>query len=329
MQETITISNERLSIAITNYGGRVMRWIVDGVDIIMGFDEVDQYKTASEPYHGAIIGRYANRIANAKFTLNNKEYYLNQNHGKHLLHGGDQAFHNTIWTILSRSKSHVEMQLISPDGDQGFPGELTATARYELQEDGLSLSIKATTTAATPINMTHHPYFNLSGLPSSDLEQHQFMIHSNKILPTTHDGIPTGDLLSVSDTGFDFEQWKSLKQAWKVSHPQIETIGGIDHTYIMPDQSEVSLQAEAKASDTNVHMQVHSNQPGVQFYTANHFEGKEKGKIGRSHVFRGAFCFEPQRWPDSPNQQTFPNTILQSDEEYSLILYYKFPKLPQ
>lgn len=326
MEEIITISNDRLKVDITNFGGRVMRWLVDEVDIVLGFDSIKEYKSANEPYHGAIIGRYANRIANAKYTYEGVTYLLDVNHGNHILHGGKQAFHNATWEVLDKSNTHVKLRHISPDGDQGFPGILTTIAKYELQGGSLYLTISATTTKATPISITHHPYFNLSGLDSNDLSHHLFQIHADQILSTNSDGIPMGDRIDVEFTGFDFANWKSLNQGIQESHPQMDLLSGIDHTYITISNAEsVQLLAEAKASDTGVHMQVFSNQPGTQFYTANHFNGSDKGKGNRIHHYRGAFCFEPQMWPDSPNQKTFPNTILLPNETFLMTAEYKFP----
>jgi len=329
MEEIIVLKNDRFKIEITNYGARVMRWLVDGVDIVLGFDHIDQYKSAIEPYHSAIIGRYANRIANAQFTLNNESFRLNNNLGNHILHGGSKAFHNSIWTVQSRSENHLELLNLSPNGDQGFPGELTTKAIYTLEADGLLLEVKARTTKSTPVNITHHPYFNLSGLESSDLSHHQFLVHSNEILETNHEGIPSGNRVQVANNGFDFTNWKSLAKGINESHAQIELLNGIDHTYITDQNDQLKLQAEARAIDSHIHMQVYSNQPGIQFYTANHFEEKETGKSGRRHAFRGAFCFEPQKWPDGPNQNNFPDTILQPNEQYNFSLKYKFPLLEQ
>lgn len=326
MEEIITIANDRLKVTITNYGGRVMQWLIDGVDIVFGFDTIDEYKTANEPYHSAIIGRYANRIANAKFAYDGLSYQLDQNHGRHILHGGKRAFHNATWEVLSKSDTHVELQHISPDGDQGFPGELTTIARYELTKDALILNVNSTTTKATPISITHHPYFNLSGLAVNNLSHHVFKIYSDRILETDQEGIPSGEQINVGKSGFDFTQWKSLNIALTESHAQMQLLGGIDHTYITESKSkQIQLQAEAKSKDSQVHMQVFSNQPGLQFYTANHFDGSVKGKNDRSHQQRGAFCFEPQMWPDSPNQKNFPPTILLPNEISSFITEYKFP----
>lgn len=327
MKEVLSISNDRQRIDITNFGGRVMQWIVDGVDIVLGFHSVEEYQVAKEPYHSALIGRYSNRIANAHYNYQRKSYPLNKNHGDHILHGGSSAFHNVFWNIISKSNTHVEMQHISPDGDQGFPGELITTARYQLEnQDTLRLTVEATTSKATPISITHHPYFNLSGLQSSDLGSHLFKIYSNEILSTNGDGIPTGNKVGVGYTGFDFTEWRSLSDALKESHSQIDLIGGIDHTYISNVKAKsLQLQAEAKSIESEVHMQVFSNQPGLQFYTANHFDGKEKGKAERPHVFRGAFCFEPQQWPDSPNQTSFPSVILRPNEIFEFVTEYKFP----
>jgi len=324
MEEIIKISNNRLSLTITNYGGRVMSWEVDGVDIVLGFETIEEYKSANEPYHSALIGRYANRVANARFKLKEKTYELDQNHGQHILHGGSSAFHNSMWTIISKSDTHVELEFISADGDQGFPGELKSIARYEIDDNALKLEIKSTTTKSTPVSITHHPYFNLSGLNSKDLEQHEFLIHSDQVLSTNKEGIPDGNKLGVGYTGFDFTKWKKLSKAMQESHSQIELLGGIDHTYIMDVDSKLRLQAEAKSIDSNVHMQVYSNQPGVQFYTANHFDGNEKGKQGRTHAHRSAFCFEPQRWPDSPNHDNFPNSMLHPNEEFTFSMEYRF-----
>ena len=326
MEEIFTISNGRLEITITNYGGRIMQWLVDKVDIVFGFDTIDKYKTANEPYHSALIGRYANRIANSKFTYNGQSFQLNQNHGKHILHGGQQAFHNAEWTVLNKSKTHIELYHVSPDGDQGFPGELTAIARYEIKDDTLVLSINATTTKVTPLSITYHPYFNLSGIEADDLSNHVFKIHAEEILETNKNGIPTGETIEVKDSGFDFKQWKSLDNAMAESHSQIELLQGIDHTYITECRgNQVQLQAEAKAKNSQVHMQVYSNQPGVQFYTANHFNGSDIGKNDRLHQHRGAFCFEPQMWPDSPNQNNFPSAFLIPNETFSFVTEYKFP----
>ena len=326
MEEIITLSNNRLRLDITNYGGRVMKWLVDGVDIVLGFDTIDEYKSAKEPYHSALIGRYANRIANASYEYHGVVNVLNQNHDKHILHGGNTAFHNSRWDIVSKSDNYIELRFVSQDGDQGFPGRLTTTARYELGADSVRLSMTATATKSTPVSVTHHPYFNLSGLNSSTLDQHLFQINSNHILVTDAEGIPSGERMAVGGSGFDFTQWKSLKQGMIESHAQIDQLGGIDHTYINDCQvDDLKLQAEAKAIDSKVHMQIYSNQPGMQFYTANHFDGSDRGKNNRYHLHRGAFCFEPQMWPDSPNQATFPLTILTPNDVFSFSTEYKFP----
>lgn len=326
MAEIFTIFNDRIELAITNYGGRVMQWKVDGVDIILGFDTVEEYKIASEPYHSALIGRYANRIANGNFQIEDRSFQLNKNLGAHILHGGTTAFHNVDWTLISNSQTHLELKNVSLDGDQGFPGELTTIARYELVNDELWLTMQAKTTKPTPLSLTHHPYFNLSGLSIDSLAHHSFKIHSNTILPTDKNGIPSGETMNISGSSFDFQSWKSLEQSIKEDHSQLQLLRGIDHSYIFGrDTIDFQLQAEAKCQASGVHMQVYSNQPALQLYTANHFRSKDIGKRGRKHAFRGAFCFEPQQWPDSPNHLDFPNTILEPNQEFSFKMKYKFP----
>lgn len=326
MEGVFAIFNERFKLDITNYGGRVMRWKVDGIDIVFGFDSIDEYKKASEPYHSALIGRYANRIANAKYFSNGNPCQLNNNLGTHMLHGGSNAFHNVIWTVLSRSQTHLELQYISKDGDQGFPGELITIAKYSIVDDGVLLEINASTSKPTPVSLTHHPYFNLSGLSSNNLKQHRFKIHSNSILPTDQEGIPLGYELNIKDTAFDFRNWKTLQRSFQEKHDQIELLGGVDHSYTFDTlRDDLVLQAEAKSDESNIHMQVYSNQPAIQFYTANHFAGKDQGKDHRIHAYRGAFCFEPQQWPDSPNRSNFPSTMLDPNEEFTFAMKYSFP----
>lgn len=325
MEEIFTIFNERIKLDITNYGGRVMRWIVDSTDIVFGFDTVEKYKLANEPYHSALIGRYSNRIANARYSHDDNSYRLNNNLGAHILHGGDSAFHNVIWTVISKSDSHIELQYISKDGDQGFPGQLITTATYTLVDDEVLLVMKAKTTKSTPVSFTHHPYFNLSGLGRNSLENHNFKIHSNTILTTDQNGIPSGEKLEISGTAFDFVNWRSLSHSMKEGHPQIDLLGGIDHSYIFDSNHNLQLQAEAQSKDSKIHMMIFSNQPAIQFYTANHFNSSDQGKNSRLHAHRGAFCFEPQQWPDSPNHDNFPNTILDPSKEFLFSMKYKFP----
>ncbi len=328
MAKVFTIFNDRIELEITNYGGRVMRWKVDGVDIVFGFNTIAEYKVAKEPYHSALIGRYANRIANAKFSINTNSYQLRPNLNAHILHGGPSAFHNVFWTVLNSSETHLELQYISPDGDQGFPGELITVAKYTLNGDELLLEMTAKSTKPTPVSFTHHPYFNLSGLDSQDLSKHTFKIHSESILPTNAEGIPLGSKLNIAQTAFDFQNWKLLYQEGEKPHDQIDLLGGIDHSYVFDEfSSDMIIQAEAKSEVSNIHMKVFSNQPALQFYTANHFDGSEVGKADRQHRYRGAFCFEPQGYPDSPNHLNFPSCILDPKEQFSFKMKYKFPLL--
>lgn len=322
--QSYTLRSEKLEITISRYGGRITHWLVDGVDIILGFDDIESYKTAKEPYHGALIGRYSNRISQSQFAIDDKIYNLKSNLGNHVLHGGPKAFHNQEWDLASSNDKNVTLYLHSPDGDMGFPGDLYTKASYTIEENTLILKMSATSSAPTFCNFTYHPYFNLGGLSSTDLYDHQFRIQSNHILETDKEGIPSGNAIDISGSGFDFTDWQNLQRQINKSHPQMDLLGGIDHNYLINANSIDEVIAEARCQSTGIHMQLSTDQPGLQMYTANHFDGSEFGKSNRQHNHQGAFCFEPQHYPDSPHHKHFPSTLLLPNQEFLFTVKYSF-----
>jgi len=324
-----TLTNaDGVELRAMSYGGIILSLRVpdrDGQfdDVVLGYETLDKYLDES-PYFGAIVGRYANRIAEGRFTLNGKTYDLATNNGPNHLHGGSVGFDKRVWAARPFVDEHgtgIEFSYTSPDGEEGYPGTLDTTVRYTLTDDNqLIVYYEATTTEATPVNLSQHTYFNLAGDGSRDVLDHQIRLNANRFTPVDSTLIPTGELRPVADTPFDFTSPTPIGARIDADHTQIEYGGGYDHNFVLDrsaaGKDSLALAARVVEPQTGRVMTVHTTEPGVQFYTGNFLDSSLTGKDGAVYERRYGFCLETQHFPDSPNQPNFPSTILQPGETY-------------
>jgi aldose 1-epimerase len=333
--QLFTLKNrDGLHADITNYGGKVVALFVpdrDGEfsDIVQGFDDINGYLNAKESYFGALIGRYGNRIAHGKFSLDGREYTLATNNGTHHLHGGPKGFHAVVWEGLQKDDQTLELSYLSPDGEEGYPGNLRVKVVYQLTEDNvLRINYEAETDAATAINLTHHSFFNLSGDLGSSINNHILNIYADAYTPVDEGLIPTGVIEPVDNTPFDFRRPKTIGKDLETEHPQLLFGKGYDHNFVLSkkNSSVDGLRQAARVSEPQSGrlMDVWTSEPGLQFYGGNFLKGEDIGKGGIAYPFRSAFCLETQHFPDSPNQPTFPSTLLRPGEVYKSTTEYRF-----
>lgn len=314
---------------ITNYGGKVVNlWVPDkdGVyeDIVLGYENLDDYLKSGEKYFGALIGRYGNRIAKGKFTIGDKQYVLATNNGENHLHGGNIGFNDVVWEAKQISKTELELSYLSVDGEEGYPGNLKIKVTYLLTEDNsLNISYSATTDKATPVNLTHHSFFNLHGAGKGSINDHLLQINASNFTPVDEGLIPTGEISPVKNTPFDFTTATTIGSRINQENEQLLFGLGYDHNFVL-DGTGLRMVAKVVEPKSGRVMEVISDEPGLQFYGGNFLDGSEIGKGNRSYKHREAFCLETQHFPDSPNQLHFPSTILNPGETYSSTCIYKF-----
>ncbi|HXB44783.1 MAG TPA: aldose epimerase family protein [Puia sp.] len=321
-----TLTNKSgAQVKISDYGGTITSWIVPDKkgnlgSIVLGFDSLSGY-LAKPPYFGATIGRYGNRIANGKFKIGKDTYSLAKNHGNNSLHGGLKGFDKVVWEALPvvDSVAALTLNYTSKDGEEGYPGNLRTSVRFVLSDqDELIIEYSAQTDKPTPVNLTNHSYFNLSGDVSNNIFEHILMIDADHYTPVDTTLIPTGEIKSVKGTPFDFT--KPEKIGSRIS----EVKGGYDHNFVLNKKDSV-LQLVAYVSDSvsGRKLEVFTTEPGLQFYSGNFLNGKFKTSSGKSIPQHAAMCLETQHFPDSPNEPSFPSTILQPGEKYHSITKYK------
>ncbi len=295
-------------------------------DITLGYDNPQQYLDES-PYFGAIVGRYANRIAEGKFSIDGTEYTLAQNNGPNALHGGLEGFDKKIWTAETSENNHsasVKFKMISADGDQGYPGTLTTEVVYTFDDENqLTVEYRATTDKTTVINLSQHAYFNLNGHGSGNIGDHEMMINASHYTPVDETLIPTGEIAPVVDTPMDFRVAKPIGGDIEADFEQLGFGMGFDHNWVL-DGEGMALAASVYAPKTGRVMEVYTDQPGIQFYAGNFLDGSSTGKDGVAYVRRGGFCLETQHFPDSPNQGNFPSTILRPGDVFESKTIFKF-----
>ena len=273
-----------------------------------------QYYLENPFYLGATVGRYANRIAKGRFSLSGTQYQLEANNDPNSLHGGVKGFNKVLWQVIKQTESEVELYYCSPDGEQGFPGELQVWQTISAKNGELTLHFKALTNKETLVNFTNHCYFNLDG--SESINEHLVQINTDCYLPIDTTSIPLNEAALVCGTCFDFTKPAQVGEALSAVHPQLEAGNGFDHCYIFNDDSSLKTMATLTSPHTNVSLTLKSTQPGMQLYTANF--------VGAPFKARQALCLEAQNWPDAPNRENYPKANLLPDEEYSQVIIYAF-----
>ena len=332
--ELYTLTNSRGSrVSITNYGGIVTSlWVPDRDgdlgDIVLGYDTLGQYLEGS-PYFGAIVGRYGNRIANGRFTLDGVEYSLAVNNGPNHLHGGIKGFDKVVWNAepyVEPDEVGLRLDYTSPDGEEGYPGNLAVTVVYALtNRDELRVEYVAETDRATVVNLTHHGYFNLAGHASGDILRHELIIAADRFTPVDEGLIPIGELRDVAGTPMDFRAPFAIGERIDADDEQIRVGGGYDHNWVLNgDAGTLRFAARVSEPTTGRVLEVYTTEPGVQFYAGNFLDGSNVGKGGVPYARRSGFCLETQHYPDSPNRSEFPSTVLRPGERYESTTVYGF-----
>jgi len=328
-----TLENPHLRVRITDYGGRMVSIETPDRlgrrgDVLLGFDDVAAYMEAGGAF-GALLGRNANRIAGGSFPLDGRTYRLPTNDGTSTLHGGPLGFDKVFWKVASQTAEPAGPLIlthVSPDGDQGFPGELSVQATYRLDGDSLWLEFEAHTTKPTLVSLSAHPYFNLAGADTGDVLDHVVTIASDAFLPTDDKQIPTGEIRSVAGGPFDFREPTSLAARIRVADPQLIYGTGYDQCFVLGAGQAPAPRLAARAFDpaSGRSLEVHTTQPGMQLYTGNKLDGSVVGRGGVIYRQSAGFAFEPQGFPDAPHHPAFPSTILRPGEMYAAAIRYRF-----
>jgi aldose 1-epimerase len=295
-------------------------------DVVLGYDTLADYIKDS-PYFGCLVGRYGNRIAKGKFTLNGQQYTLATNNGPNALHGGLKGFDKVVWAAKPCATAEgqaLELKYVSKDGEEGYPGTLSVTALYTLtEENALRLEYTAATDKDTVVNLTQHTYFNLAG--KGDILGHEVYLNADRFTPVDSTLIPVGELRPVLGTPFDFNKPTAIGARINQTDEQLKFGGGYDHNWVITKpMGQLGLMARVYEPTTGRVLEVLSTEPGLQFYTGNFLDGKLKGKGGWVYQFRNAFCLEPQHYPDSPNQPNFPSVVLKPGQVYKNTILYRF-----
>ena len=322
-----------MEVYLTSYGCRLVSIQVPDKsgnkrNVILGYGSLEEYQTDRDTYMGATVGRYANRIADASFDLEGRRYSLINNNGNNHLHGGYRGFDSFFWDAVQTGPARIEMRYTSPDGQEGFPGTLEVIAVIELDDTNtLSIKYTAKSDALTIVNLTNHAYFNFSGTASRDIFNHQMAIHADQFTPVDERLIPTGELRSVEGSCFDFRQMKAIGADLDFDDDQVALGHGYDHNFVLnqveKDQEGLYRAADVLESESGIRMTLWTDQPGVQLYTAN-FIPPNKGLKDEKFTKNGAFCLEPQAFPDSPNIDHFPDVRLKAGQLYSWHSKYEF-----
>jgi len=332
--ELYTLTNQhQMKVSITNYGGIVTElWVPDRDheigDVVLGYDSLSQY-LAGSPYFGAIVGRYGNRIANGRFTLDGIEYELATNNGPNHLHGGLKGFDKVVWDgepYAEQDEVGVRLSYISVDGEEGYPGNLTVNITYALTNaNELRIHYVLEADQTTVANVTHHGYFNLAGHASGDILGHELMLAANRFTPVDEGLIPTGELREVEGTPMDFRTPHAIGERIDVDDEQIRFGGGYDHNWVLNGEAgTIRLAAHVYEPTSGRVMEVLTTEPGIQFYSGNFLDGSNVGKGGVPYEYRNGFCLETQHFPDSPNHPEFPSTVLRSGERYESTTIFRF-----
>jgi len=326
-----TLTNSHgMEVRIMNYGGVVVSVKTPDrkgtvADVVLGFDDLKGY-LARRTFFGVLVGRYANRIAKGRFTLNGVEYKLATNNGENSLHGGARGFDMAVWTPRQLPDGGLELTYLSKDGEENYPGNLKVTVTYHLTEaNELRIDYAATTDKDTVVNLTNHSFFNLKGAGSGDILGHEAMIAADRFTPVDAGLIPTGELRPVEGTPFDFRKRTAIGARIGQDYEQLKLGRGYDHNWVLNGKAgAMNLAARVVEPTTGRVLEVLTDQPGIQFYTGNFLDGTVTGKGGKVYGQRYAFCLETQHFPDSPNKPSFPTTVLKPGQKFHSTTVYKF-----
>lgn len=327
-----TLENQNgMVVKVTNYGAIITSIVVpdrDGnlADVALGYDTVEGYINAVDrPYFGSVVGRYGNRIAEGKFSIDGEEYTLATNNGANHLHGGNMGFDKVVWDAVEVD-SGIELSYLAKDGEEGYPGNLQVTVLYTLADDnGIRMQYTATTDKATPVNLTNHTYFNLAGEGSGTINEHELLVNASHFTPVDEGLIPTGELRSVAETPFDFREAKTIGRDLEADNQQLAYGLGYDHNWVLDrDGDGLQLAATLYEPTSGRLLEVLTEEPAIQFYGGNFLNGRLVGKSGRAYEHRNGLCLETQHSPDSPNRPEWPSTILLPGETYQTTTVYRF-----
>lgn len=331
--DEITLICGQNTCSVITYGGALRTLLIPDhngrlVDVVLGFDTLSDY-LAQDKYMGALIGRYANRIGNSSFTLNDVTYPLVANEGDNHLHGGAVGFDKQVWTVESCSQNVLTLALFSPDGQEGYPGNLQVKATYALTEHALTLSYWARCDKDTVCNLTNHAYFNLNGHQSGPVGEQYIQIFADAYTPTNVGSIPTGEIASVEGTPMDLRQGEKIATYADDEFTQLKLAGGYDHNWVLSSSPQkLTRAAKAWSKESGIVMETLTTLPGIQFYSGNYLDGSPCGKGGTPYARRWGFCLETQFFPDTPNQPEFPSALLCKGEKYCSTTMYNFELIP-
>jgi aldose 1-epimerase len=326
-------NNNGFECQITNFGARIVSFIVpvetqNNIDVVLGYDHIEEYQN-DDYYLGVIAGRYANRIANGKFSIEGKEYSLIANNGPNSLHGGQKGFDKVVWQahafLNENEEESLELSYLSKDGEEGFPGNLLVKVIYTLtNENQIKIDYQATTDATTVLNLTNHAYFNLKGAGEGTITSHELVLNADYFTPTDEGAIPTGAIRSVINTPMDFRTPQKIGERINEDYIELKQGIGYDHNWVLNKKNnELSWVATVTEASTGIELKVFTTEPGVQFYSGNYLN-ISNGKNSKSYPSRSGFCLETQHFPDSPNHNNFPSTVLNPGEIYTQTTIYQF-----
>jgi len=327
------LKNHRgMTAAITNYGGRIVSLLVPDksgrmVDVVVGFKNVKDYVTSTEPYFGATIGRFGNRIANGKFSIDGKAYTLYKNNGPNTLHGDKKGFQYVVWDASQPDDSTLLLSYLSKDMEEGFPGNLKIKVIYSITADNeFKCEYEAVTDKKTVVNLTNHAFFNLNGEGSGTIADHSLQINADRYTPVDSTLIPTGKIEEVVATPFDFRKPQTIGARINDDNQQLKYGRGYDHNFVLNENKSGGLNHAATVigNKSGIKMDIFTEEPGLQFYSGNFMQGKNIFKTGSRDDFRTALALETQHFPDAPNQPTFPSTVLAPGKTYHTVSVYRF-----
>ena len=331
--ELYRLKNSKMEAEFMSYGAGIISLTLpdragERQDVVLGFASLDDYvqnhRSKTPFFFGSTIGRYANRIANAHFSLDGKEYALTRNNGPHSLHGGPGGFYNVVWDVEPIGNG-VSFHYLSKHGEEGFPGNLSITVRFVMEGADLKIEYLATTDKTTVINLTNHAYFNLAGAGHASVLGHELRLFASRFTPVNAGTIPTGEIRPVTGTALDFRQAKPIGERVHGFEEQLKLANGYDHNFVLDDDSnQLKPAAELYEPATGRVLEVLTTEPAIQFYSGNYLDGIARGKSGEPYVKHSGLCLETQHFPDSPNHPDFPSTVLRAGETFHSVTIYRF-----